>query len=293
MKHIIKHIIFSIALISFLPALNSCMERELKDIKLPDYPDKLVLNGTLSNEGPVSVEISRGVAISSSSVPQYITDATVYLYDGANKLEQLVYNSIDGVYQGTVLPVKGKDYRIVASANRLTTVEATASVPPSLVNLSSVFKDSVELDSMGVPVGRITVKWQDQPNEENFYRINLFYYISSVDEWRPLEVDSEDPVFQEFGYRASDGSYSFSDRSFNGKLKEIKLKTPFAIVSGSPKFIVMMENLSADYFRYYRSLDLYNQTQGNPLVEPVYIYSNVKNGLGIFAGSNIQRDTIR
>ncbi|NUM50252.1 MAG: DUF4249 family protein [Flavobacteriales bacterium] len=32
------------------------------------------------------------------------------------------------------------------------------------------------------------------------------------------------------------------------------------------------------------SKNKYDATQGNPFVEPVIIYSNIKNGIGIFAG---------
>ncbi len=37
------------------------------------------------------------------------------------------------------------------------------------------------------------------------------------------------------------------------------------------------------YFRYHRSLESFNQTQGDPFAEPTFIYSNINGGIGIFA----------
>jgi hypothetical protein len=43
---------------------------------------------------------------------------------------------------------------------------------------------------------------------------------------------------------------------------------------------------SSQYYRYVNSLELYNESDGNPFAEPVQLYNNISNGYGIFAGAS-------
>lgn len=49
---------------------------------------------------------------------------------------------------------------------------------------------------------------------------------------------------------------------------------------------IHVQHLSKDFYNYLKYLKLYNQYHSNPFSEPVAVYSNVKNGVGIFAGFN-------
>jgi len=49
---------------------------------------------------------------------------------------------------------------------------------------------------------------------------------------------------------------------------------------------IHIQHLSKDIYTYMKYLKLYDQYHDNPFSEPVAVYSNVKNGAGIFAGFN-------
>lgn len=49
---------------------------------------------------------------------------------------------------------------------------------------------------------------------------------------------------------------------------------------------IHIQHLSKDLYNYMKYIKLYDQYHDNPFSEPVAVYSNVKNGAGIFAGFN-------
>jgi hypothetical protein len=46
-------------------------------------------------------------------------------------------------------------------------------------------------------------------------------------------------------------------------------------------------NTSEAYFNYLKSFNMYQRASGNPFATPVQVYSNVENGMGIFAGGTL------
>ena len=50
---------------------------------------------------------------------------------------------------------------------------------------------------------------------------------------------------------------------------------------------VYLHNISKSYYYYRTSLELYQSASGNPFAQPVQVYSNIENGFGVFAGSQI------
>ena len=52
------------------------------------------------------------------------------------------------------------------------------------------------------------------------------------------------------------------------------------------RYIIHVQKLSKELFNYLKYLNLYDFYHDNPFSEPVPVYSNIKNGIGIFAGFN-------
>jgi hypothetical protein len=53
--------------------------------------------------------------------------------------------------------------------------------------------------------------------------------------------------------------------------------------------MVELQAISPDYYRYLKSVELYRVTESDAFSEPIQIYSNVKNGWGIFGSLSSQR----
>ena len=83
----------------------------------------------------------------------------------------------------------------------------------------------------------------------------------------------------------------------HGEIKALEFEIPFYDESGyedgydwSYKISgirIYLHNISKSYYYYRTSLELYQNTSGNPFAQPVQVYSNIENGFGIFAGSQI------
>jgi hypothetical protein len=131
------------------------------------------------------------------------------------------------------------------------------------------------------------------------------------------QILSDDPVFKSvynnFGDEIIDygpgNDYSiFPDTYFQGKEYTLQFKTYFYYsnpanpnlggggsgnsnpASGPQKIFdrttIHIQHLSKDLYAYLKYLKLYQNYHSNPFSEPVAVYSNVKNGAGIFAGFN-------
>ena len=105
-----------------------------------------------------------------------------------------------------------------------------------------------------------------------------------------------DEVFQDGGSPWKDQGL-FNDLLFNGQTKSLEISIPNnewswgeAGYIWSYRYIGLrfyLYNISQDYYYYRRSLELYNQTSGNPFAQPVQVFSNIQNGFGIFAGAQV------
>ena len=82
-------------------------------------------------------------------------------------------------------------------------------------------------------------------------------------------VDSPKPVVQ-------DTNFQFNDLYPNGEWVPAHV-------------MVELQAISPDYYRYLKSVELYRVTESDAFSEPIQIYSNVKNGWGIFGSLSSQR----
>lgn len=278
-------------LLSLLLLFAASCETEI-EVDLPPYRPKLVVNCSFNNLDSLFAEVSYSRSVLDTSVDYFLNDAEVKLFDGTNTYT-LTYNSFTGKYTTGVVPQSGKVYTITAAYPGFLPVSATSSLPSQALQLQTSWRDSAAFDSLGAPIGEIKVAFVDDGNSANSYKILLFYYDDIRLEFFPLRPESDDVLAGE-DYRTADGGLFFSDITFNGRAKEFKFRTPFGLISQgqTTKFLVVIESYSDELTKYERTLQTHLNTANNPFAEPARVYSNVTNGLGIFAGKIIVRDTI-
>jgi hypothetical protein len=127
-------------------------------------------------------------------------------------------------------------------------------------------------------------------------------------------IDSNDPVFRNevddannFLLGTSYNSYGiFSDRLFNGKNYDLSFNSRNGYsISGIEStdtvfwdsiqdgeyfhFIIELHHLSKDTYLYFKSIDAQQGVDHLPFVEPVQVYSNVDNGVGIFGSYSVSK----
>jgi len=140
-------------------------------------------------------------------------------------------------------------------------------------------------DIYGSMYGKVSLSFQDDAKVKNYYEIVILGKDSSINQTfnitsRVTTLDSErDSNFP--------GTISFTDELFNGQELDLNI-----FVNSYDTPIIVLKNVSRNYYEYKKSLEVhfYNQNVDRENIyelfkgDPVELYSNVTNGLGIFAG---------
>ena len=201
----------------------------------------------------------------------------------------------------------GKTYKIMAGAPDFATIEAIASAPQPVNTIGLNHLKNARSDVSGMPLDDITFSFMDPENENNFYLSALFpampgisypciyTYDPSVEKYTEgfLPFDQNNCIFSQ--------EIMYTDKSFNGKLKQITLSTnsytlqPYVEpwTGDTLKPYIKRLSISEEYYRYFRNtLTLYLNSGGPTLSDPIIIKGNVKNGYGIFTIFTSVTDTL-
>ncbi|HEY5825753.1 MAG TPA: DUF4249 domain-containing protein [Cyclobacteriaceae bacterium] len=284
----------SIFLVFILFVLVTCSTVEDVDIGL-DKP-KLVVNSLFSVDSVWRVRVTNTVNIVDNPMGhgffQNIQDAVITLYDENNllieKLELKPDQNYTTSYRSKKYPEQGKRYTIHVDVNNQPTLKATSSVPER-VSIKSVSVDSSQVDSKGEMILDLT--FNDPSGIENFYLVKIIeegYYVRNNDTLRSLNnvyFNPVDPVYQE--NISSHGAF-LNDHLFEGKELNFKLSLRQNYSTAiKKKRKVILFTLTSTYYQYVISHELQRNSTDDPLAQPALIFSNVENGLGIFAGYGV------
>lgn len=141
--------------------------------------------------------------------------------------------------------------------------------------------------------GYVDLKIEDEPGRLNIYQAEISLILKSQED----NVRETNVIFTSIKKRNDKvnsevfGSFSndlFEEKDFTREGRKriyFHFKTKQISFDDFEPFLLMVRitNLSENYIRFLRSSRQYYANQDNPFVEPVEIFSNVKNGYGIFA----------
>lgn len=271
--------IWSILLLSIL--CFSC-ERDA-DIPLPKTDPKLGLFCFLSPGKRIEVILVRVNPLfgsSGSSGPDYILNATVKISDGTDTSE-LKPDGADNFYI-EVTPkmtiTAGRYYSIWAEVSGLPSVSASCTVPIQKANSMSVnHYGSVQ---QGDSMFHLSMIWNDIPGQENYYRI----YAENIDSLAGNIITSDVYGFNTLYY---------SDFGSDGEV----LQSGIGIYSRNPTnvrsrwILANLVTCETHYYRYHLSVE--SNIDGNPVLGPSSLYSNVNGGVGCFGAYLLHTDKIR
>ncbi len=276
-------------------SLISCMERDIPTQDIA-YQSKLVVNSLFNNEGPMIVKVSQSESSLSGIPPKYLSDAEVLLFKNGVLIDTLDFDLVDQYYVSSEVGELGALYSIrVKDAGNLREASARASLPQVQGFGGLVYQDSVGADAGGLTTSQLNLSFTDPAGEKNYYRLSFLYYSAVVNGFLPFDFDTDDEILlNPATIKQDDGSYLFSDDLISGKSRNISIRFPQLTATGTPRYTVKFEALSEDAYRYLSTLSRIREQQGtgSPFEEPVILHSNIQNGVGIFAGSTIARDTI-
>ena len=298
-------------IVMMMLALVSCT----KDIDFIDNQSesKLVINGLQKVGEPAHLCIERSLSIMDTTKDCRVEGVQVDLYvNGAFKESLQVRDSLkyDTVYyygtwepkvmmtyafnyaEGSYLLSEGDQLRFEVRSSGLGTATAELVMPlaPQGVEFDTL---RTEVNEYGGKTVYFSLRLQD-PKGINFYNV------------RPLDglngCSSSDPVFAEVtDFNIDDlfdeselylyGEYNlFPDTYFDGRQYDIILKTFFFDDDFYEPFTVEVSGVTESLYRYKKSYELYldNDPEGilGMFTEPVQVYTNVQNGIGVVCGQS-------
>ena len=296
-----------------------------KDLKFDDegLANQIVLNSIISSDKDFTASLTktRSILENSYSGGFLMADGTIDIYLNGDLIKKA--NSTTGSFNTSeIKPKAGDSFRIVINSNGKQ-IEAETTIPLKTevisIDTSSVknefgqwtdYKVNIK-DPSGVDYYRLVLMHESLSfyTSKDSLGNDKRYYTTGSNQWL---FNSDDPVlknlYNNFGQDVIDAgpnnNYAiFTDDYFQGKEYSLQFQVFNGYNGGGygyndprnatlssgiiyQRYIIHVQKLSKEFFNYLKYLNLYDFYHGNPFSEPVQVYSNVKNGIGIFAGYN-------
>ena len=279
------------------------------DLDIPEHERVLVVNSILTTDSMINASISHSVGAFDASSISYVNNATVEVYEDGVLLGEmdeqasLSYDSsgeLDStyVYNFNQNPVAGKIYSYEIVHPDYEAVRAETTVPAAVkLNVNDVTLLSEQDYEKHF---RVRFSFNDA-REDNFYRLRLrnpnTYYGFAYFESNDASMISSAGV-QSDGATFYGDEALFDDEMFNGTEKEISIdffdskSLWFEEEEIEVQFILELTSVSESYYTYIRSLRAHfdNQDQFIFAGEPVQVFTNIENGLGVLGSMSL--DTV-
>ncbi len=297
----------SIILLAFL-FISSC--EIVVDLDIPPHESLLVVNSVInSSKDSLFAYVSYSQGSFDIGSVAYLNDAVVNIYEdnvflGAMSYQSIPQNfnefdmSIDTLYKYFLAysPRAESMYSLQVSHPNYPDIEAQTYLPkavPFSIDTVLVLEENMEYGSNI----RLQLSFEDL-EEENFYRLRVFarknnyYYYSEIETSDASMFSNEGPV-QSGGSTFYGRDALFDDQLFNGEQKTITLDS-FVYSDFSSDYSLELSSISKEYFLYLRSIDLYNNNNNFSIIsgEPIQVYSNIENGLGIMGSISYNSEDI-
>ena len=285
-----------LALMTILIAIGC---EKVIDINIPEGERKIVINGLINPDSLVKVNISRSLSVLEDNEFVFLESANVKLFQADNEIGKLSYMGSGFYMMPDFKPVEGADYLLTVDSEGLRSVSAIAAVknPIEFSDLDTI----TVYNEWGGSILEVGFSLID-PHEENFYAIGVnessrLYdwetetysdsIITYASNFQMLESDGEIQNFllDQGAYTFFGNKVFFSDELFNGKEFDVSIGLWKSFYGADTVNVeVYLEHVSKPYYYYAVSSGKHNEMNGNPFGEPVSVYTNVENGLGIFSG---------
>jgi len=244
---------------------------------------KLVVNCILvSGKNPV-INVSRSAPVASNLAPQYIEGATVRFYEGNEFIGYATESEFEiGTYHILHEVIEGRTYRLEVESANLKSVYAETKVPVASAGyIGALTEDSPPVNPDFEAYSNALDFIVQDPASDNYYLFYLYELQFDLAQ-NSLSYYSNEPIFEDQQDTYNNGGL-FSDESFNGNNFTLDVNFPHENQTDIVEYYAALRTLNLDLFRFMQSVRV---DDGGILTEPVQIYSNIENGIGIFGASS-------
>ena len=301
---------FIIIILSF--NLISCFTKV--DLDIPDEEPHIVVNSLITKDSLINLHISETVPMQSLDIKQ-TDNAVAVLYTEGVFTENLEHKE-GGIYQSAVIAQTGVNYQIYIDVPNFEQIYSSANIPEAVNITEGYFKEDSYYDQQQMHyVSEAEISFYDPPGIKNYYQVTFYSYHYGEYTWDPITetmivtdstisfdhiifyLNSKDPVIlnegdlQYYNDPISIKSLVFSDELLS---EDSSVKFLVRLMGGYfSRHVAVLRSISYDYYKFKKSFirQAFNQGIGN--IEPTSmllvsnpndLYTNIENGLGIFAG---------
>lgn len=280
-----RHVIFFICIV-----MSASCTRVI-EIDMENTQPLPVINALINPDSIWQISLTRSRNILEISYYAPIPNAEVTILDDNGVLiETLQYVSDQYFrykYRGSSTPMENGLFRVSVKMEDGQVLSAKSQIPVP-VPIESVEIDSSKFIINGDDI-EMAVVFNDPPKEKNYYTIKILrsaYYLNNEDTIRFVEDVYYEPVNPKFEIDVSNGNGTLiSDNLFNGDVYEFRLKIkPYYNMGTTENLKVGLLSVSEEYYKYFFSINLQSGNSEDPFAQPTQVFSNIENGIGIFAG---------
>jgi hypothetical protein len=327
LKYILRVICRGVMIFSILLHLASCESTLFIDLE--ESEKLIVVNGTISSDSTVAVQVSRTRHILDNAPVVPLEHATVRLLQDGSLVQELVY-SFNGYYRSAgFMPAVGPTYTLEVENPGFPPVSASCEIPGPvpILSLDTVTVSREEDFGYGAFTENLLqfdLTLSDPPGEDNYY---LLYAMAdrSWTEWRDTTVRIVDSLYYggQWNYFPKDSTYTifdihrftgnagivtedlvveartshgvlFSDQVIDGKTYSFRgeIYQDQLRAADSAVLDFRLLSISESYYKYLKTRQQHYDTKENYLAVPVIVYSNVESGTGFFGGYSTDEHTI-
>ena len=292
-------------LLSFILLFSSC--EMVVDLDIPEHEPVLVVNSVLSTDQPIKTSLSHSIGAFDLNSISSVNNASIEVFEdgellGLMDVTSVPYYNNSGVLDSTYEyhlnqnPIAGKTYTYEIAHDDYENVRAETFVPNAFdLNVQEISLLSSEEYAQQY---RIHFSFDDDALNENYYRLRLKFISTNYQYNHDFETSVASIISSEgvendgaayWGYEAL-----FDDDLFNGTQKEISIdfwdwKSYFEEEGYEVNYSLELTSISKAYYTYTRSLRAHQDHQDQFLFagEPVQVYTNIENGLGILGAMSV------
>jgi len=280
-----------------------------EDLRVPgENPEPgLVITGDFSTEFVIELYVTTTLPLFDPFDGEFIENASIELFEEAVKVDEFNYDPNTASYYSNIIPAVDKEYTVKVSAPGFETIEATNIIPKPVetfeISVNDIKRREITNDNHRSDLEisfNATVTINDPSDDENYYHIN-FSLIDSLRETvggntitylaEGLPIVLKDPINNSPAIPGFSGAF-VRDQMFNGQSQDFVFNITNEVIKAnylSGDLVLEIRSVSEEYYLYHTSLYRQYQASQVPLSEPVQVFTNIKNGYGLFGGYSFIR----
>lgn len=260
------------------------------ELELPEFEEQVVISAIFDNVDKKGLLLTKTVGINEDKEDSKVGQATIKLFSSSGDEYLFEENEFVTIYSSdpnylldeSVTFVPGESYNIEVTTKEGVVATAVSQMPQTPQLISAKYRATGGTSIDGDKLDAIDVIFKDEPDVENFYKIKLSYKEGGLNS---IYLESNDPVAEE---SADFISLILSDSQFDGE--EYRIQILFRTFSSNEfeveDLVLEFKAITEEQYKFDKILNNFIENDDNPFNSATQLYTNVENGIGLFAIEN-------